>query len=512
MVRNLFDPAKPIRVRETVSAGMKISKNKWFRISGTAACLAFLLLFAIRLDLVNLWLNRPEALEFSSIRLPHARETWMKITQNDRKIGFSHTRLAAENRGYLLRESVLMRINTMGMVQNIRLKTRGRLNDDFSLADFDFNINSGRFSFHVDGTLAGDVLTVNTASAGSKRRMEIQLKEKPFLLAGITSAIAAAGLEAGKKYSFDIFDPATMGQTPVVVEVMGQEDITIAGSGRAATRVVLKFKGTSQSAWIDESGEVLQETGLLGIRLVKTTRKDALEGLGMGASTDLTELASVASNVQLENPELLASLKYEIHGVDDKRIQLDGGRQVFKQNILAIHRESLADLPDQLDSGEFQVFEKIYLRPSAFIQADHQDIRNLAREIVAEKTSPLEKARALADWVHRNIEKRPVLSLPDALSTLENRVGDCNEHAVLYAALSRAAGIPCRLEAGLVYLKGRFYYHAWNLVYLGRWITVDTLFGQIPADVSHIRLVTGSPRQQLDIIGLIGKIDLKIIK
>jgi transglutaminase-like putative cysteine protease len=114
--------------------------------------------------------------------------------------------------------------------------------------------------------------------------------------------------------------------------------------------------------------------------------------------------------------------------------------------------------------------------------------------------------------VHRNIEKRPVLSLPDALSTLENRVGDCNEHAVLFAALARAAGIPCRLEAGLVYLKGRFYYHAWNLVYLGRWITADALFGQVPADVSHIRLVTGSPQQQLDLMGFIGKLQLRVIQ
>jgi transglutaminase-like putative cysteine protease len=124
----------------------------------------------------------------------------------------------------------------------------------------------------------------------------------------------------------------------------------------------------------------------------------------------------------------------------------------------------------------------------------------------------LEQVRALVDWVHGNIEKRPVLSLPDALSTLENRVGDCNEHAVLFAALARAAGFPCRLEAGLVYLKGRFYYHAWNLVFLGRWITVDALFDQIPADVSHIRLVSGSPRQQLDLMGLIGKINLKVIQ
>ena len=491
---------------------MKITKNKWFWLTGALALVAFLLLFMVRLDLFNKFLYRPKTLEISTDYLPRAKETWMNIFQSNRKIGFSHTRLWAENDGYHLQETVLMRINTMGMVQNIQLKTRGRLKDDYSLADFDFSIHSGRFSFRVDGSVSGDILTVNSASAGATRRMEIKLNNKPYLLAGITSAIAAVELKAGNKYAVDIFDPGTMGQTPVIIEVMGQEDISIAGSLKPATRVTLNFKGTSQAAWIDESGDVLQEKGMLGIRLEQTTRQDALADLGREASADLTELASIPSNVKLADPDQLATLKFEITGIADKRIRLDGGRQNFQNNILTVNRESTAQLPDSLSPADLHAFEKVYLQPSAFIQSDHQNIQVLARKIVANQSTSLEKVRALADWVYHNIEKRPVLSLPDALSTLENRVGDCNEHAVLFAALARAAGIPCRLEAGLVYLKGRFYYHAWNLVYLGRWITVDSLFGQIPADVSHIRLVTGSPRQQLDIMGLIGKLQLRIIE
>jgi len=491
---------------------MRISKHKWFWITGAFAILAFLILFMIRLDWFNKFLYRPKALEISAVNLSHAKETWMNIFQNKNKIGFSHTRLSAENDGYHLQETVRMRINTMGMVQDIQLQTRGRLKEDFSLADFDFNISSGRFSFHVDGSLSGDVLTIKTASAGANRRMEIRLENKPYLLAGITSAMAAVELKAGDKYAFDIFDPATMGQTPVIVDIIGQEDISIAGSQKTATKVALNFKGTSQTAWIDQSGDVLQEKGLLGIRLEKTTRQNALEGLGRQASADLTEIASVASNVVLENPDHLETLRFEINGISDKRVRLDGGRQIFKKNVLTINRESIANLTDNIDRKDLQAFEKIYLQPSAFIQSDHQNIQTLAQKIVANKSTSLEKVHALVDWVHQNIEKRPVLSLPDALSTLENRVGDCNEHAVLFAALARAAGMPCRLEAGLVYLKGRFYYHAWNLVYLGRWITVDALFGQVPADVSHIRLATGSPRQQLDLMGLIGKVNLKVIQ
>jgi len=111
-----------------------------------------------------------------------------------------------------------------------------------------------------------------------------------------------------------------------------------------------------------------------------------------------------------------------------------------------------------------------------------------------------------------NIEKRPVLSVPNALETLENRMGDCNEHAVLLAAMARAAGIPAQIEAGLVYARGRFYYHAWNVLYLGKWITADSLMGQIPADVTHIRLVRGEPDSQMDLIGVIGKVKLEILE
>ena len=155
----------------------------------------------------------------------------------------------------------------------------------------------------------------------------------------------------------------------------------------------------------------------------------------------------------------------------------------------------------------------MYLRPEPLIQSDHERIRSLAESIVSGPPSqpPLDKAHRLMQWVHLNIEKRPVLSMPDALSTLENRMGDCNEHAMLLAALARAAGIPARVEAGLVYLKGKFYYHAWNLLYVGRWVTADAVFGQLPADVTHLRFVTGSMQQQLNLAGVIGNLTIDIL-
>jgi transglutaminase-like putative cysteine protease len=159
------------------------------------------------------------------------------------------------------------------------------------------------------------------------------------------------------------------------------------------------------------------------------------------------------------------------------------------------------------------LLEQVFLKPEPLIQSDHERIRDLVRSVLGDEPppTPLAQARLLMDWIRRNIESRPVLSMPDALSTLDNRMGDCNEHAMLFAAMARAAGIPARVEAGLVYQQGKFYYHAWNLLFLGRWVTADALFGQLPADVTHLRLATGSVHQQVDLAGVVGTITIDIL-
>ena len=493
---------------------MVFYKNKLFWIAGCFFGLSFLMLFAIRMGWVANILSRPKTLSLASIGEVSERDTWMNIFQNNRKIGFSHSTFSKQEMGYELEETVYMRINTMGMVQDINLKTEGRLNPDFTIASINFKINSGRFQYAVKGTLSNGVMAVTTRSAGDSREMKIRLKEKPYMFAGILSAVTATQPQSGDKFVFQIFDPGTMAQQPVQVEVIGQEQLELMGEHLQATKISMSLKGNTQLAWIDENGDVLKEKGLLGIQSERTNRQDALYGQALAASQDLTRTASVASNVPLKNVDQLQRLRLEIEGAQFSRLQLSGGRQIFEGNLLTIDKESLSGLPPEINNDNLGELEKVFLKPSPFIQSDHKKIQELAQRILgpASNATPLEKTQKLLTWVHENIEKRPVLSLPDALSTLDNRMGDCNEHAVLMAALARSAGIPCRIEAGLVYLKGRFYYHAWNLVYVGRWITVDSLFGQMPADVSHIRFTTGTQQQQVDIVGVIGKVQLRVIQ
>jgi len=199
-----------------------------------------------------------------------------------------------------------------------------------------------------------------------------------------------------------------------------------------------------------------------------------------------------------------------LDGVEEGALFLNGGRQSLKNKVLLIRRESVSNLPPQRSAERVFKDGRTYLEPTPFIQSDHPEIQTKVREIVSPNDSDFVKANKLVQWVNENIQKRPVLSVPNALETLHHRVGDCNEHAVLLTALARAAGIPAQVESGLVYQKGRFYYHAWNVLYLATWITADSVMGQFPADVTHIRLVRGEERQ-IYLIRIIGTIKLEII-
>jgi transglutaminase-like putative cysteine protease len=64
---------------------------------------------------------------------------------------------------------------------------------------------------------------------------------------------------------------------------------------------------------------------------------------------------------------------------------------------------------------------------------------------------------------------------------------------------------------GLTYRDGFFYYHAWTEVYLNEWVGVDPTLGQFPADASHIRLFTGDIDKQLNLLTVIGRLNVEAI-
>ncbi|MGD9096816.1 MAG: transglutaminase family protein [Desulfobacterales bacterium] len=473
---------------------------------GLLCALVFAVLLGWRLGLIDPTPHRGESPPMALTGAPIDSERWMSIIQDGKPIGYTHLQLAPTENGFRLKEKVLMRLNTMGLVQDLDLYYDARLDDTMALGTFRFDMRSGRFTLAIEGRMEKGVLICRVESGGAANTTRLQFDAPPFLPAGILPAVAAAGLEPGRGYRFPIFDPATMGRGEVGVTVVGRRTVAVGKDHLEAYEVTLDYKGLRQQAWIDETGGILKEEGLLGLKQIRTTREGALQPLS--ASRDFTRLAAVTPDRPITRVEGLKRLKLRIAGIAPERLPASDLRQVRNGAVLTITRESL---PEERTSLELAPDLKPFLAPAPMIQADAPRIRELAARLTADARTLRARIEAIMTWMDANIQKRPVLSLPDALNTLAQGMGDCNEHAVLLAALARAAGIPAQIEAGLVYQRGRFYYHAWNRVYLGGWVTVDALKGQMPADATHIRLARGNLPEQMEILPMIGKLTIQII-
>jgi hypothetical protein len=499
-----------------MTGGESVTKSarKWqWYAAGGGAILLFAVLMGVRLGVPGKLFDRGQtAVNAIGVNMPGS-EVWMNITQSGRKIGYAQRTYTLTETGSRFSENVFMQINTMGIVQPLTVRTTAEMKPDRTLSTFQFDLGSNLFRFTARGEVAGMKLTVRVGAPGEERLRVFDLKEAPYLGGGILESVGAGGLKPGERRGFPIFDPASLGQRTVQVTFLGEEPVMVMGKSHRARKLSLDFMGMKQFAWVDPDGAVLREEGILGIKMERVAREAALTGLEGAVSADLTEVAAIPSSRPIEAPAELKLLKIRLYGLPEGAFFLDGGRQTYRSGFMTIRRES-PPVKAVLAGGAGRDFSAS-LKATLFIQADHPKIRQKLIEIISPGDTPEVKAGKIAAWVHGNLEKRPVLSVPNALETLENRVGDCNEHAVLLTAFARAAGIPADVEAGVVYLRGRFYYHAWNVLFLekwGGWVTIDSVLGQMPADVTHIRFVRGDSDGQLDLVGLIGNLKIGILE
>jgi transglutaminase-like putative cysteine protease len=298
------------------------------------------------------------------------------------------------------------------------------------------------------------------------------------------------------------------------VEVQEKDSLMSMGEMKTAYKLKGSFKGFDTTIWLTKDGEVLREDSPLGFSLVRETKEAAIQVTK--PSIDVVKQVSIPFNLSFST-DTVSYLKVRLSGIDLKGLEVDGGRQRLHKDILEITQESLDSIDatlftkDELEGGEGNQrgFIGQFLKDTAYIQSKDPAIVARMREIVGEQRDMIKMTRMINEWVYNNIEKVPMITMPVATEVLAMGRGDCNEHAVLFAALSRSAGIPTRIAVGLTYQKGFFYYHAWPEVYLSEWVAVDPTLGQFPADASHIRLLTGDIDRQVQLVSIIGKLKLE---
>ena len=458
----------------------------------------------------------------------HEGDEWQTVYLKAERIGYLHLakrRLGGDSGGWKIAYEMELDLQVMKTSQKVRTTLEAVLDDELTVVEFDFALDGGvGGQMSARGTVKGRTVDVELKTGGHVTAKTFDLPIEPRLAVTNKALLAHQGLEVGKSFEISFFDPSTMGQRTVVIEVIAKEKVHVMGKSHDAFVLEQDIDGMVLRAWVTPAGDVLQEELPLGLLAVRETEEEARYGMGekllMPGSVgqripkddapgqDLLELTAPRLIGELpSDASELRRLVVEFEPSLQGSFKLEGGRQSMDGERLTIVRDELpvgASIPDPA-SSELSEAGREALQSELLVQSDHPAIIARAREIVGNVKDGLVIARRLADWVHRKLVKVNVVGIPSALETLTALRGDCNEHTTLFAALARASGIPTRINVGMARVEDRFYYHAWPEVLLeGSWLNIDPTWGQFPADVTHIRFVQGGLQKQLEMFKVIG--------
>ena len=458
-------------------------------------------------------------------------ETWSGIYVGEQKIGYSLSRSAPRDGGGQLRqERTQMRLvllgqpNDLTLASDVALDGAGRVQALF--AQVKTEVAGSPVTLRVDGRRKGAGMQLRVLQGGVALTT-IDLDEVPATPGTIYPSVVKRDPAIGDRFTIPYFSPLSLGKAEATVTVLAREAAVLPdGTEVSALRLRVDHGGQVLEAVVGPDGQRIGEEeveGGLGMKLVLQTRDAALNHgwpEDADAAVDLIALSSIP--VDRKRPgggRSLTKLVLQVEGPPmayDLLARHHGERWEPESHRLTI------EVPDPLGAPSYTVpyqerSQRTYLRSTTFVPADDPVFVRHGGRVLGDELDATTGARKLTAWVHDNMTKIPVAGVPSAKEILSSLRGDCNEHTTLYTALSRAVGIPTKMAAGIVYSEsifadGAFYYHAWPEVWLGdRWVPVDPTFGQFPADATHIALVEGALDRQMEIMGVVGRLDLTVV-
>lgn len=464
-----------------------------------------MILLAEREGLINSDVKKTSLKEFMPVNA-HL-DTWKGIYTGDRWIGYIHTVLGPWESGYRINSKSHLRFKMFNQMKNLSIISVQNLNSDYHLIDFETRI-SGVAGITLKGKRLENKLIVEIIYGETTNTKSFEMGDNLFLDQSILQVYRGKDLKVGDSYTLSILNPLTLNMERIEAEVIENQEGTLVMETRIA--------GLISRSWINQDGLVVREEMPNGW-LIKMEDKQTIEKHLSGSGEDALDIlkdVSVRSTKKLRNPRDVYFMTIRVTGIDLEKFSFEGKRQKIidsDEGIIEISSifqpvEDAMELPCEEESlGKF-------LTPSTWIDFDDPAIRAKTSEIVSNEKNSWLAAKKIGKWVHKNIEKSFTPDVPVATTILKDRKGDCNEHTVLFIAMARAYGIPAEMCAGLVYLNGGFYYHAWPKVYVGRWVHLDPTLGQDIADATHFELVSGDLSAQLKIALAIGNINIEILK
>ena len=477
-------------------------------ISGVSFFLLLLILFFIQKRESKLIIKEEEIekipLEEEIIEGKKVKEYWMGVYIRDEKIGYVETREVEKPFGFEINQRMVIQAIMLGEKKRISAQTIVNTDKDFRLKDFDFFL----FSPDQEMKLKGERIGTKLKLYYEERFEEIELGEVAFLPVTLEAFLKEKKIKEGERITFRMFDPSVKQVADAILFYKGKEKINYKGKKIDTQVYEYEFAGIKQRIYIKDN-EIIKEELPFDMVLLKEKKEEAVRI----SEKPIDILFKYAVKPKGKKISLNAKeIVYKISNIDPSILDLEFGNQKLIEKgkdyaIIKVERPLLEDV------REIKIDEELkkYLKSTLFIQSDNKEIRDSAIRW-AKGEDYTKKSKSLMQKVFTYLSKEACVTIPSAIEVLRNKKGDCNEHSILYASLLRAIGIPSEIVVGLIYQEGYFWYHAWNAIYLNKWIFVDPTYFEFPASCLHIMLKTGEIEKQAEVAGIVGKIEIEVIE
>lgn len=445
-------------------------------------------------------------------------EQWFGLYLNQNKVGYMYQKVMITDDGnLLLTEEGTFKINMSGVKQDMKISSartysnsgnlisvKYEMSDAISTTEFLASIVDGQLK--LTKTIAGQttekILPPPKETVKDALKFQCWMREKPELNAELVSFY---------------FEPLYEQELTCISTVENIEERFFNGAPTKVYKIKTKINiiNLEQTSYVTESGLVLEDIAgeIFTMRLEpKEVAKDVTY------SNDVLVSNAAIVDKPIPNPRTRESLKLIIRGpLKESHLFCDDRQQLVAENDYFLFTAKRIDV-NTIPKISYPIQEeevKRWSEPSSFIQSDHPEMKNKAKEIVGDIKDTWEAVQKLCNWVNSNMRTTYSAQLTNSLDVLRHLEGDCTEHSILFVGLARALGIPAREVAGLVYVdypKPGFYFHQWAKVWIGKWIDIDPTFGQTTVDVTHIKIGEGDLIDQIKLIPLIGKIQINVVE
>ena len=448
---------------------------------------------------------------------PYLGDNWYGLYFNGEKVGYLLKSVSVTDAGEIeVLEDAHFMITMSGVKQDMSIYSKRSYAATGELLHIKAEMKDPAQLSTFHAQVQHDTLTMTSVLGDAVREEEFP-KPSETLTDALHHAIwVSEEPQQDDVINFSMFEPMYQKEVSGISRIAGTEERIFNG---VPTRVyeihsVLDLMDIESTSYVTDCGVTVEDV-VAGVFTMRLEPEEAAKDVNYSVDTMVSNAVTLKSPI--ENPRERPWLRLKLRGPLRGSHLINDDRQRMQELDEYVDFYATRTDVSALPLPELPITDEELLthtRPSTYAQSDAPEIIAKSQEIVGNETNPLRIAEKLCNWVSANMRNVFSARLSNALEVLESMEGDCTEYTVLYVALARAAGLPAKKVAGLIYVENEhpgFYFHQWASVWLGEWVDVDPAFNQLPVDVTHIKFAEGDLFRQARILPLIGRLDIEVV-